>query len=97
MNSSENRCRQLRRVLIIVERIAVLKYGATIGDLARAVRDFTGESACERTVRRDLNALNEIGIAEKTEKGRWRLQNSTRGAAFAAIAEAIAAQALTAS
>ena len=58
------RLRQLRRTLLIIELLAPLRYGATVPEIAADVRDRIGIDYCDRTIRRDLESLEEIGLVE---------------------------------
>jgi hypothetical protein len=58
------RYRQLERMFLLIELIAPLRYGATIGEIAGDVRAEIGDY-CERTIRRDLLALQELGVVER--------------------------------
>ena len=66
------RYRQLRRVLLLVDLLAPLRFGASIPALARDYREFSGDPVCERTIRRDLAALLEIGMVEESKPGVFR-------------------------
>lgn len=58
------RLRQLRRTLLIIELLAPLRYGATVPEIAADVRDQIGIDYCDRTIQRDLESLEQIGLVE---------------------------------
>ncbi|MEM1228064.1 MAG: hypothetical protein AAGJ40_20430 [Planctomycetota bacterium] len=63
-HSDANRLRQLERVLLIVELLAPLRDGATVGELTNDVRElFQGFG--KRTIRRDLAALRRMGFVDQ--------------------------------
>lgn len=76
-DSPDRRLRQLERVLLIVELLAPLRCGATTSELATDVSDLLGRDYCERTIRRDLKALELLGLVEtlmtreRSRQGAW--------------------------
>lgn len=92
------RLRQLERVLLIIELLSPLRYGATLGELTRDVGDALDADYCERTIRRDLKALEEMGFVEVRRTGelrrgggwrtaRWQwMDQSFRSAIFSHVA-----------
>ena len=66
----ESRSMQLARVLLIAELLAPLRHGATIGELMSDVSDTLGVRFCERTIRRDLEALESLGVVELVHPNR---------------------------
>lgn len=65
--SEKPRLRQLRRVLLIVELLAPLRYGATISQICEDVSAELGE-VCQRTIERDLRCLRTLGIVKRSEE-----------------------------
>ena len=88
-DSPDRRLRQLERVLVIIELLSPLRYGATIEEIASDVRDTIGDDYCERTIIRDLKALERLGVVERTRgSGRWRwIERSVRAAVYHRMAE----------
>lgn len=88
-DSPANRMRQLQRVLVLISLISPLRYGASIAELHR---DMVSEydDMCERTVRRDLIALEQMGMVQKefVDGGvRWKWMRQARTERIAATAE----------
>ena len=95
---SYNRFRQFERLLLIMELIAPLRRGASIDELLADVRDMTGTPYCHRTIYRDLQFLDRIGLVERVATGeadksrrryRW-LGGSIRAAVAQQAAERVA-------
>ncbi|WP_339886645.1 hypothetical protein [Rhodopirellula europaea] len=87
------RLRQLQRVLIVIELLGPLRYGATINELISEVRHADGEF-CTRTIERDLDALQQLGLVQRERLGhrlkldRWKLTAySSRASRLNEIAE----------
>ncbi len=84
-HSPERRLRQLQRVLLLIELLSPLRYGATINELNTEVADAIGEFSW-RTIHRDLLALEILGLveqrpAESTARGdsvKWVWTNNPR-------------------
>jgi hypothetical protein len=57
------RMRQLMRVLLVIQLLAPLRKGATLSEIAKDVRDDVG-AYCERTIKRDLEALEMCGLVD---------------------------------
>lgn len=87
-------------MLLMIELLAPLAYGVTAAELARDIREDIGTYG-ERTIRRDLVALETIGLVERikpfrqmktathrerTTKWRW-VDRSMRAAIQARTAE----------
>lgn len=96
------RLRQLERVLLLIELLAPLRCGARLPELTDDLNDTLGTEYCERTVRRDLAALERLGLVEpvvappRYKPGpvcpRWRwTDRSVRGAICRHVAELQAA------
>lgn len=58
------RLNQLRRILALIDTMAPMRRFRSIEDIAHILRDRMGESFCDRTVRRDMDLLVEMGLAE---------------------------------
>lgn len=76
MHNPTRRYRQLRRVLLILELLAPLRYGASLPDLRTDVVDALGPIH-ERTILRDLQTLESIGFVER-RGGQWVYVRSPR-------------------
>lgn len=94
------RLRQLQRVLLLIELLSPLRYGATINELNTEVAEAIGDFSW-RTIHRDLLALEILGLVEQcpstqskaqgdTVKWRWT-NNPRRGRALQHAAELCAA------
>lgn len=69
---SESRLEQARRLLAVAAILASARsQGLTAESVTERVREQTGKQWCERTVRRDLDALHNMGIVNQTD-GRKR-------------------------
>lgn len=106
------RLRQLQRVLTIIELLVPLKDGATTGELAESLYEEFGKF-CRRTVSRDLQTLQQLGLVEPRDRreprghwmkaaigetSRWVWVGKTAGArAIAETAEQLAEESLSAS
>lgn len=53
-----------RRILLVIDQLAPLRFGATAKEVADAVNEILGETYHVRTYSRDLNALVECGLAK---------------------------------
>ncbi len=94
------RLRQLQRTLVIIQILAPLRLGLTATELARAVRDDLGVYGL-RTIRRDLFALEPVGLIERHKVevpgknrmyscARWRWVDQTvRGAILRHAAQSL--------
>lgn len=71
---SAGRYRQIERILLIVELLSPLRRGASASDLLQDVCEMTGVKYCERTIFRDLDFLQRIGLVDRYRRG-----NHTRG------------------
>lgn len=61
MPSNDRRCHQLKRILRICQYCSAQKWGATLEDLILVL-----ELDCsERTLRRDLQALEDVGYLQR--------------------------------
>lgn len=73
-HDTARRLRQLQRVLTIIELLAPLREGATTQELTDTLQE-DGSEFCKRTIRRDLDALEAIGLVECHDplkvKGLW--------------------------
>jgi hypothetical protein len=61
----KDRLTRVVRVLLIAELLAPLRRGATIQELCADVSDSLGHRYCERTIMRDVDLLESLGIVEK--------------------------------
>lgn len=99
-HSPVRRLRQLERVIVLIELISPLRNGATAAELARDIADEL-DGFCVRTIRRDLQTLELIGLVESdvetkshNEAARWRWsRDGWRGRALLGVAEQRAAAA----
>ncbi len=66
------RLRQLQRVLTIIELLVPLRNGATADELADELHEEFGKF-CRRTISRDLQTLELLGLVEsrEPERGHW--------------------------
>lgn len=73
-HDTARRLRQLQRVLTIIELLSPLREGATAKELTNCLQEDGGQF-CKRTIRRDLDALEELGLIECHDplkvKGLW--------------------------
>lgn len=88
---SDRACEQFSRILAIIEFIAPLRRGATVDEISRDVSDFFGRKYCERTILRDMQALESLGLVEyfrfEDRSRRWVFRDSTvRAAVVRAVA-----------
>ena len=63
-HNPEHRLQQLKRVLLVVDLLSPLRFGATTEEVYRDVRSIEGVIS-KRTVERDLYALFEIGLVDR--------------------------------
>lgn len=68
--TSENRLLQVSRILMLIDLLAPLRYGATIADLVQDVSESMEQSFCDRTIRRDLNMLETLNVVQLTREYR---------------------------
>ena len=70
--ADQGRYEQLSRIMLVIELIAPLKYGATTAMVHSDVCNEYGQ-VCERTVYRDLQFLESLGLLDR-KRGRfiWR-------------------------
>ncbi|TWT68402.1 hypothetical protein [Crateriforma conspicua] len=70
------RYRQFERLLLVIELLAPLRLGAMPQEIAGDVRDILGERVSDRTIRRDCEALVELGLVDRASprpaRYRWR-------------------------
>lgn len=89
----ESRMMQFARVLMVAELLAPLRRGATIDDLVNDVSDMMGQRYCDRTIRRDLEFLQSMGVVDLDHRddgpmiARW-IRGRIRSAVIEAIANA---------
>lgn len=106
MHDPEQRLRQLRRVMLIIELLAPLRRGATVEELARDISEDLGPITT-RTIRRDLESLEILGLVEKrrpdpaadrlTHAKRWHwVRDSIRAAIHRHAADFVAERELIA-
>ncbi|QDV63058.1 winged-helix domain-containing protein [Crateriforma conspicua] len=73
---NSRRYRQFERLLLVIELLAPLRLGAMGQEIADDVRDILGERISDRTIRRDCEALVELGLVDRTSPAparyRWR-------------------------
>lgn len=88
------RLRHLQRLLLLIELLAPLRHGATLGELASDVRNDLG-TYTDRTIRRDLDLLELAGLVDHIpqvgripmSQTRWRWRHEfPRAAIFASAA-----------
>ncbi len=60
-----DRLAQLERVLLVAELLSPLRRGATAGELASDVRDIIGRQFSQRTIDRDCQLLQRLGIVDR--------------------------------
>lgn len=90
MHDPEQRLRQLRRLLLVIELLAPLRRGATVAELQRDISEDIGP-VCSRTIRRDLESLELLGLIERARPARWRwVAESIRAAIYHHTATALA-------
>ncbi len=65
--SPVKRLRQLERVLVVIELLSALRFGAPLGSLARDVSQAL-EPVCDRTIRRDLEVLELLGHVSRQRR-----------------------------
>tara|TARA_A100001391_G_scaffold162280_1_gene121272 strand:- start:755 stop:1063 length:309 start_codon:yes stop_codon:yes gene_type:complete len=70
------RLRQLQRVLLLIELLSPLRYGATVNELNREVADEIGDFSW-RTIQRDLMALEILGLVEQRPSTLSKAQGDT--------------------
>ena len=87
LRGAPHRQRQLARVLHLVDLLAPLRNGATLSELRHDLHDVVGVPVCERTVRRDLIVLQDLGMVSRRADGRWVWSNR-RAVSHAIRAEA---------
>lgn len=89
----ESRMMQFARVLMLAELLAPLRRGASIDVLAGDVCDMMGQRYCDRTIRRDLEFLESMGVVELDHRddgpmiARW-IRGRIRSAVIEALANA---------
>lgn len=78
---SDRACEQFSRILTIIEFIAPLRRGATLAEIRRDVSDFFGRNYCERTITRDMQALESLGLVDyvlcEDRARRWIFRDNT--------------------
>lgn len=91
----ESRLQQFARILTVAELVAPLRLGATFRDLAHDIGDVLGQSFCVRTIQRDCQLLESLGIVgieqrrREPAKVRW-LAGSVRAAVVQRMADTMA-------
>lgn len=96
--AAQRRYEQLVRTMLLIELVAPLREGATIAQLLPDLRNEFGMIS-ERTLRRDLNALEAFGLVTHEERcertgrpARWIWHSATfRGVVHRRVAEETAA------
>lgn len=77
MTIESRRYRQLQRVLLLIDLLAPLRYGVELQHIVSDIRDIGQFTVGTRTVYRDLQAIESIGIAERRTRDDgvvvWRL------------------------
>lgn len=90
---TEVRRRITKRILVTVSIMSFSRYGLTIDEIHHEVMRIVGERFARRTTRRDIEAMQEIGIAEVAENKptdhrltkRFRLRKSRQAIALASL------------
>ena len=86
-----SRLRQLERALLIIELLAPLRHGVTLQVLATDVCDLLGVNYHDRTIHRDLLALQRLAVVEVngcSKPARWRIADqSVHAVILAKVAE----------
>lgn len=70
---SARRCLQIQRCLITIEVLRGRRYPMRLEDINREIVERTAEDWHERTTRRDLGMLEQIGVVEIVEESRPQL------------------------
>ncbi len=63
----------LRRALVLIEQLSACRFGMAIQDIRERVIDAIGVVVCERTIQRDLDLLESLGLVERLPNRLWRL------------------------
>lgn len=73
--SGERRYVQSLRVLTLAELLRQFRFGITLAYIVAEIYERTGESWCERTIRRDLQFLRSANLVEEIPNdsgSRWK-------------------------
>ncbi len=60
--ATEARLVQVSRILMLCDLLAPLRRGANVSDLTRDVSEMMGQAYCQRTIKRDLQLLETLGV-----------------------------------
>ncbi len=72
---------QLRRVLTLIGQLSLNRFGHSLSEIRSQLNEATGISFCERTVKRDLQLLEELGLVEQGGRNwsrTWKLVSTSR-------------------
>lgn len=69
---NQQRYTQFLRLFYIAESLRGLRYGLGLSDLREKVSDRMGQQWSERSISRDLQALDGLALVTQTDNQRWR-------------------------
>jgi repressor of nif and glnA expression len=56
------------RILLLIDTLAPLRHGKTSRELVKIINESAGESYSERTIRRDLEIMSQLGFVRREDR-----------------------------